>query len=122
MNCLKKISCAFNYLVFAAATLTIAGVLYEGYALKWFDVVGGIFVPVTDFSFILATVINLIVEARSKELFVHIFSAVIIIIAIAMKALNIEYPTITLVIWMLYIWFLHGIRIVKTYMQTGKDE
>ena len=52
MNCLKKISCAFNYLVFAAATLTIAGVLYEGYALKWFDVVGGIFVPVTDFSFI----------------------------------------------------------------------
>lgn len=113
MNGLKRVSCAFNYLVFAAATLTAAGLIYEGYELQWFDVVGGIFVPVMDFSFIIATVLNLVAEAKSKELFVHIFSAVIIIIAIVMKALNIEYPTVTLVLWLFYIWFLYGIRIVK---------
>lgn len=113
---LKKIVYFFNYFVFLAATLAIAGVFYEGMEQKWFDLVG-IFILFMDYSFLLSTILNIIVERKSKWIYIHTFSLVILIIAIAMKLLNIAYPSLTLVLWYFYIWFLYGIRIVNYYLK-----
>ena len=82
---MKKIVKIVNHWVFIITTLAIAGVFYEGMALKW--------------------------------LYIHLFSILLIIIAIVMKILKIEYPTITLVLWCFYIWFLYGIRIVIQHIE-----
>ena len=37
---MQKVSKIFNYIVFIATTMAIAGVFYEGMALKRFDIVG----------------------------------------------------------------------------------
>lgn len=94
----------------------IAGVFYEGMEQKWFDLVG-IFILFMDYSFLLSTILNIIVERKSKWIYIHTFSLVILIIAIAMKLLNIAYPSLTLVLWYFYIWFLYGIRIVNYYLK-----
>ncbi len=109
---MKKVQYYLEVFVFLAATLAIAGVFYEGMELKWFNIVGT-FIMLMDFSFILSTIVNLILERNSKWIGVHIFSLVAIIVAIAMKLLHIEYPTITLVIWYFYIWFLYDIRLIR---------
>ena len=109
---MKKISKIFDHWVFIITTLALAGVFYEGRELKWFDIVG-VFILLMDFSFMLSTAINIFTERKTKWIYVHIFSALLIIIAIVMKILKIEYPTITLVFWYFYLWFLYGIRIVK---------
>lgn len=113
---LKKIVHFFDYFVFLAATLAIAGVFYEGMEQKWFGFVG-IFILLMDYSFLLSTILNIIVERKSKWIYIHTFSLVILIIAIAMKLLNIAYPTLTFVLWYFYIWFLYGIRIVDCYLK-----
>ncbi len=106
----RKISRGLNIFVFVAATLAIAGVFYEGMKLQWYDVVG-ILILFMDYSFLLATVINLIVGKGSKYYYFDIISVVALVIAFGMKFAGIPYPTITLVIWYFYIWFLYGIRI-----------
>lgn len=111
---MKKISCFLNCLVFLITTVAIGCLIYEGYALEWFNIVG-LFILLMDGSFMAATLVNLWVEKRSKWLFVHVFSLVLILTAIVMKVMTIEYPTITLVLWCLYIWFVYGISIVRWY-------
>lgn len=112
---MKKILCFLDYFVFIATTLAIAGVFYEGMELKWFSIVG-LFIILMDYSFMFTTVINIWAERKSKWIFLHIFSAMILVIAIAMKLLNIDYPTFLLVLWYFYIWFVYGIRIVRRYI------
>jgi len=109
---LKKAQYYLEVFVFFAATLAIAGVFYEGMELKWFPIVGTL-IMLMDFSFILSTVVNLVIERKSRWMPIHIFSMVAIIVAIAMKMMHIEYPTITLVIWYFYIWFLYDIRLIR---------
>jgi hypothetical membrane protein len=109
---MKKILFYFDYWVFIATTLAIAGVFYEGMELKWFSIIG-VFILVMDYSFMVATLIHIWAERKNKWLLLHVFSAVMILVAIVMKLLKIEYPTITLVFWYFYIWFLYGIKIVK---------
>ena len=101
---LQKISRIIDAIVFAATTLAIAGVFYEG----------GIFVVCMDYTFLLATIIHLIADRKEKRISVHYFSLVILIIAIVMKIAGLEYPAVTLVLWYFYIWFLYGITIIKT--------
>ena len=64
---LKKIVYFFNYFVFLAATLAIAGVFYEGMEQKWFDLVG-IFILFMDYSFLLSTILNIIVAVSYTHL------------------------------------------------------
>lgn len=100
--------------MFITTTLAIAGVFYEGMELKWLNIVG-VFIMLMDYSFLISTAMNLWVEKKNKWIYVHIFSTFIIVVAISMKLLKIKYPTITLVFWYFYIWFVYGIRIVKRY-------
>lgn len=111
---MKKAVCFLDFIVFIATTIAIAGVFYEGMELKWFNIVG-VFIMLMDYSFLINTVMNLWIERKNKWIYVHIFSAFILVVAISMKLLKIQYPTITLVFWYFYIWFVYGIRIVKRY-------
>ena len=54
-----------NCFVFAATTLAIMGIVYEGYALEWFPLVG-IFILTADGLFMLSTVLNLIICRKNK--------------------------------------------------------
>lgn len=101
--------------VFLATTIAIAGVFYEGMRLQWYGIVG-IFISSMDFSFIPATIIHLIVDWKSKMLYIHIVSLVAVIIAVAMKLMHVEYPTVALVLWYFYIWFLYGFISIKNWL------
>ncbi|MCR4786030.1 MAG: hypothetical protein K5847_05180 [Lachnospiraceae bacterium] len=107
MEALRKVSKILDVFVFLAATLAIAGVFYEGMTLKWYSIVG-ILVVCMDYSFIPATIIHLVVDKNKKILWFHVFSMVIIFIAIIMKIAGVAYPAIALVLWYFYIWFLYG--------------
>ncbi|MBR4543247.1 MAG: hypothetical protein IKO53_03455 [Lachnospiraceae bacterium] len=114
MEILRKISKVLDIVVFVATTLAIAGVFYEGMTLKWYGFVG-ILVICMDYSFMPTTIIHLITDRKDKSIWFHVFSMVMIIIAVVMKIAGIDYPAITLVLWYFYIWFLYGILIVRTY-------
>lgn len=111
---MNKIANRIDKIVFIATTLAIAGVFYEGMKLEWLAIVG-VLILCMDYSFLIATVIHLINDRKSKWVRVHIFSLIILIIAIVMKILDITYPTISLVLWYFYIWFLYGIINVKSF-------
>ena len=110
---MKKIVHILNICVFAAATLAIMGVVYEGYALEWFPIVG-IFIMAADWSFILSTAVNLFFYRKNKMILsFSIASLIIIAAALVMKAMEIEYPVIALVLWWVYIWFYYGFMVSK---------
>ena len=113
MEKLRKVSKIIDVFVFTATTLAIAGVFYEGMTLKWYDIVG-ILVICMDYSFMPATIIHLIVDRKGKMIWFHMFSMVIILIAIVTKIAGMDYPAITLVLWYFYIWFLYGAINIKT--------
>lgn len=105
-----RVSKILNCFVFIATTIAIAGVFYEGMALKWFDIVRG-FILIMDVSFIISTLANLFVDRKTKWIYVNIFSILMIIVALIMKLLTITYPIWSLVFWYFYIWFVYGIQI-----------
>ena len=113
MMMMKKIAKLLNCFVFIAATVAIMGVFYEGMSLEWYSIVA-VFIIIMDFSFIVATVLNLFCYGKNKVLLsFNIFSCVMILIAIVMKVMDIEYPIITLVLWYFYIWFYYGAMLSK---------
>lgn len=116
---LKKIIRFLDAFVFIAATAAIGGVFYEGMELKWFDFVG-ILIILMDYSFLVSTIINLIAERKKKWIKVHVFSLILLIVAVIMKILSIPYPSILLVFWYFYIWFLYGIMNAEDYFKREK--
>ena len=81
MEKLRKMTGIIDIVVFIATTCAIAGVFYEGMTLKWYDFVG-ILVVCMDYSFMPATLIHLISDRKEKTIWMHIFSLIIIIIAV----------------------------------------
>ena len=114
METLRKTLKIIGVFVFIATTLAIAGVFYEGMTLKWYSIVG-ILVICMDYSFMPATIIHLIADKKKNIIWFHVFSTVIILIAIVMKISETDYPAITLVLWYFYIWFLYGTLSVKAF-------
>ena len=112
MDKLRRITAIVDLIVFAATTLAIAGVFYEGMTLRWYDFVG-ILVICMDYSFMPATILHLVTDRKTKSYGFHVFSLAIIMIAVVMKISGVEYPAVALVLWYFYIWFLYGILIVK---------
>ena len=115
MNMIKKIIKVMDITVFVFTTIAIAGVFYEGMTLKWYDVVG-IFVVCMDYSFMPTTILHLIADRKEKWYLLHIFSMILIVIAIVMKIAGMAYPAITLVLWYFYLWFLYGSILVGRYI------
>lgn len=95
-------------LVFALATLAIAGVLYEGWSLAWYAPVG-VLIGAMDGSFLLATVWDFITYRLDRPLLApRLISAVLLVVAIGQKCAGIDFAAIQMVVWALYIWLLHG--------------
>lgn len=109
---LQKLTGIMDIIVFAAATLAIAGVFYEGMTLKWYGFVG-ILVVCMDYTFMPATILHLIADKKDRHILPHIISLVMIVTAVIMKLAGAEYPAVTLVFWYFYIWFLYGSLIVR---------
>jgi hypothetical protein len=63
-----------------------------------------------------ATILHLIADRKEKWYPIHIFSMVLIIVAIVMKIAGIAYPAITLLLWYFYLWFLCGCILVGRYV------
>ena len=105
--------------VFLFTTIAIGGVFYEGMTLKWYDIVG-FFVICMDYSFMLTTILHLIADKKDKWYLAHVFSMVLIIVALVMKLVAIAYPAITLLLWYFYLWFLYGSIIVGRYFVMKK--
>ena len=116
MNVLMRIIRVMDLAVFAFTTIAIGGVFYEGMTLRWYDRVG-IFVICMDYSFMPTTILHLIADRKEKWYPLHIFSMILIVIAIAMKIAGIEYPAITLLLWYFYLWFLYGSILVGRYVK-----
>lgn len=116
MNVLRRIIRVMDIAVFAFTTIAIGGVFYEGMTLRWYDIVG-FFVICMDYSFMPTTILHLIADRKEKWYPLHIFSMILIVIAIAMKIAGIEYPTITLLLWYFYLWFLYGSILVGRYVK-----
>ena len=112
---LQKLTGILDFIVFAAATLAIAGVFYEGMTLKWYSFVG-VLVVCMDYTFLPATVLHLIADRSMKERAVHLFSLLLVIAAVVMKICGIAYPPLTLVFWYFYIWFLYGWLIIRRHI------
>jgi len=98
--------------------------IYEGMVLEWFP-----FVPILmismDTVFIIATVFNLIYFRKTKLLLaLNIFSAVLIVTALASKAAGWEHPAALATVWFFYIFFYYYTMVVKQTWkleQTRKD-
>ncbi|MCL1947842.1 MAG: hypothetical protein FWF51_11950 [Chitinivibrionia bacterium] len=107
-----KILNVINSFVFLFATATIMSIFYEGVVLKWYAFVPVLMI-VTDVSFIVATILNILFNRKIKILFFfNIFSTFIICIAIIMKILNILYPQWSLVFWNFYIAYFYGTQVI----------
>lgn len=87
---------------------------YEGMEQQWIDLVV-IFILSMDYSFLLSTIVNVILYRKTKWLYINLISLLFLVIAIIMKLCNIQYPSIALVLWYFYIWFLYGIQITGQY-------
>ena len=105
-----KVSKLLNYFVFIATTFAIAGVFYEGMALKWFDVVG-VFIAIMDVLFIISSVVNLFAYRKTRWVYINVFSILMIVVAVVMKLCSVSYPIWSLVFWYFYIWFVYGLHI-----------
>jgi hypothetical protein len=107
-----KIINVINSMVFLFATALVMSIFYEGLMLKWFAIVP-ILILVTDTSFIIATVLNLIFNRNKKLiLYLNIFSALFVLIAIIMKVFNIIYPQWGMILWNFYILYFYGVQSV----------
>jgi hypothetical protein len=101
-----------NSMVFLFATALVMSIFYEGLMLKWYSIVP-ILILVTDTSFIIATILNLIFNRNKKLiLYLNIFSALFIVIAVIMKVFNITYPQWGTILWNFYILYFYGVQSV----------
>ena len=116
---LGKVSRVLDIAVFVFTTIAIAGVFYEGMTLKWYDIVG-VLVVCMDYTFMPATILHLIVDRNDKWIALHIFSMILIIVAVVMKVGGIPYPAITLVFWYFYLWFLYGSILIRRYISASE--
>lgn len=102
-----------NIVTFAISASVVMAVFYEGLTREWYGIVA-ILILAADICFILATVINLLFRRKAKILqWFHIFSVILIVLAVSMKVLNRDFPAWSLVFWNFYIFFLYGIQVLR---------
>jgi hypothetical protein len=110
---------AINSIVFLFATALIMSIFYEGLLLKWYDFVP-VLILVTDISFIIATILNLIFNRNKKVLlYLNIFSALFIVIAVIIRIFNITYPQWGMILWNFYILYFYGTQTVICIHKIG---
>jgi hypothetical protein len=116
-----KVLKVINALVFLFASTLVMSIFYEGLMLEWYNIVP-ILILITDISFFIATLLNIIINRKIKIIFMfNLLSIIIICVAIIMKIFNIIYPQWSLLLWHFYILYFYGIQTVLCiykYMQS----
>ena len=106
-----KILTIVKFLVFLSASALNMSIFYEGLVLKWFDFVT-VLMLITDISFILATVLNLLLNRKNRIIFsLNILSVLFIFIALIMTILRIDYPKWCFIVWNFYILYFYGTQV-----------
>jgi phosphatidylserine synthase len=107
---------------FTLATVTIASIFYEGLILKWLDYVG-VSILLTDIAFLLTTIAGLFYYKKHNLLFFcHLFSIIIIAIAIIIAIFKIEFSKWLFLLWEFYILYFYGIIIAKKWWNYKKSD
>jgi hypothetical protein len=110
---MKNLIKILSIITFALGTLTVANIFYEGLILKWLDYVGTL-ILLTDIAFLLATIAGLFYYKKHKLLFIsHLFSAIIIVIAIIIAIFKIDFSKWLFMLWEFYILYFYGIIVAK---------
>jgi hypothetical protein len=92
-------------------------ITYEGLTLEWYAFVP-ILILACDILFIIATVLNLIYSRNERLIFwIHIFSMVLIGIALVMKVFDISYPAWGVVIWDFYMAYFYGLLVIRNIIR-----
>ncbi len=110
---MKTIIKIIHIVVFVFASLVVGSIFFEGLTLQWYS-----FVPVLilamDVLFIISTAANVIFFRKCRALFfINLCSLILILAALIMKALHIEYPEWTILLWDFFILYLYGFFVIK---------
>ena len=107
-----------SILTFFSATITVAGIFYEGLTLKWFSFVG-VSITITDIFFLIATVVGVFYYKGNKMLFYsHLFSIFVISVGILVTLIfGKDIPKILFLLWEFYILYFYGVVVCKKLWQ-----
>jgi hypothetical protein len=107
-----KIINVVNTLVFLFASTLVISIFYEGLMLEWYNIVP-VLILITDVNFVIATILNIIINRKKRIIFMfNLFSIIIICVATIMKIFNIAYPQWSLLLWHFYILYFYGTQTV----------
>jgi hypothetical protein len=97
-----------------SATVTVAGIFYEGMILKWLSFVG-ISIHITDILFLISTIVGIFYYKSNKILFhSHLSSVFVIFIGIIIILIfGKDIPKFLFLLWEFYILYLYGIIVCK---------
>jgi len=105
-------------MTFISATVTVAGIFYEGMILKWLSWVG-MSIITTDIFFLITTLIGIFYYKGFKMLFYsHLFSLFLIMIALVLTLIyGKNIPKFLFLLWEFYILYFYGIVVCKKIWQ-----
>ena len=115
---MKNIIKWLSIITFLSATVTVAGIFYEGMVLKWLSWIGTSII-ITDVLFLIATLVGVFYYKEIKMLFYsHLFSMFLIMIALALTLIYGEnIPKFLFLLWEFYILYFYGIVVSKQLWQ-----
>ena len=115
---MKNLIKVLSITTFLSATVTVAGIFYEGVVLKWFTIVGTS-MHVTDILFLIVTIAGVFYYKNNKPLFnTHLISIFIILVGVIIKIIfGKEIPGFLLVFWFFYILYFYGVIVCKKLWQ-----
>ena len=116
---MKNLVKVLSGITFLSATVTVAGIFYEGMILEWLSFVG-ISIHITEISFLIATVAGVFYYKNNKMMFYsHLISVFVIITAIILSLiLGENIPKILFLLWVFYILYFYGIVVCKKMWQS----
>jgi hypothetical protein len=111
---MQRLLHGLSILTFLSATLTVAGICYEGMTLQWFSFVA-IAICITDLFFLAATVAGLVYYRNRKPIFYgYLLSACVILAGIIVTLVfHRDIPKILFLLWEFYILYFYGIVVCK---------
>ena len=115
---MKYLIKTLSIITFLSATVTVAGIFYEGLVLEWFAFVG-VSMYVTDILFLMATIVGIFYCKINKVLFYsHLFSTLVILAGIIIMVIfGKDIPKILILLWEFYILYFYGIIVCKKMWQ-----
>ena len=115
---MKYLVKTLSIITFLSATVTVAGIFYEGLVLEWFAFVG-VAIHVTDFLFLIATIAGIFYYKNNRVLYYsHLFSIFVILVGIIISVIfGKEMPKILFLLWEFYILYFYGIVVCKKLWQ-----